>query len=454
MQKRLFACLALTAAACARGPAADAGAPAGGTIAITHVTVVDVTGAPSRAGQTVLISGNRIVRVAPTGQARVPRSAQVVDGAGKWLIPGLWDMHTHVSSLPFALELNVANGVTGVRDMGAERFATVKAWRDSIAAGERLGPRMKIASPVVENPRWLEFAVRAYTEAGASTEWAKERFGPRTADEAVRWVDSVAALGADHIKVRNWPAREVNQALLARAAEHGLPVVGHGNHPFPMLGVASVEHGVFPPAPEFDVIRDSIFRGWAARGTAMVPTTVTWPGRLQPLDTLVAWLDPARTPAFRYVPDAELRDWRKELDARRSETPMDWEAVHVHDLRNLREMRAVGVVVLAGTDAPSFPVVPGFSLHDELGSFVAALGMTPLQALQAATLGPARFLGLADSLGAVEEGKVADLVLLDADPLADIRNTRRIRAVFANGRYLDRRALDALLAQAEAAAGH
>jgi hypothetical protein len=450
MRKLLFGSLLIAVAAACAGMA-KAGAP-GATLAITHVTVVDVAGGPSRADQTVLISGNRIVQVAPAAQVRVPRGARVVDGAGKWLIPGLWDMHTHVSSLPGSLELHLANGVTGVRDMGAERFAAAKAWRDSIAAGQRVGPRMKISSPVVERPEWLEFAVRAYREAGASVEWAQERFGPRSADEMVRWVDSVAALGADHIKVRNWPSREINQALLARAAHHRLPVVGHGNHPFPMTGIASVEHSVFPPSVRFDSVRDSVFRGWAERGTVMVPTLVTRPGRLQPIDTLIAWLDPARTPAFRYVPLAQREDWRKELDARKAETPMDWQAVSVHDMRNLREMRAAGVTLLAATDAPAFPVVPGFAIHDELANFVDDLGMTPLEALRAATLHPARFLGMADSLGTVEAGRLADLLLLDADPLADIRNTRRIHAVFANGRYLDRPALDALLARVEAAA--
>lgn len=445
--------LLMASGACAGGSAAPESAPETAPIAITRVTVVDATGGPARPGQTVLISGSRITRIAPAGQVRVPRGARVVDGAGKYLIPGLWDLHTHVASLPSALELNVANGVTGIRDMGAVRFARVKAWRDSIAAGLRLGPRMKIASPVVENPRWLEFAVRSYREAGASVEWAEERFGPSTPEQARRWVDSVVALGADHIKVRNWPAREVNTALRERAAEHGIPVVGHGNHPFPMLGIASVEHSIFPPAEEFDAVRDSIFREWAARGTVMVPTLVTWPGRLQPLDTLIAMLDPARTPEFRYLPDSELLDYRKELDARKAETPMDWTAVHAHDLRNLREMRAAGVTILTGSDAPSFPPVPGFSLHDELALFVSELGMTPMEALRSATALPARFLRLADSLGTVEEGKIADLVLLDADPMADIRNTRRIAAVFVNGRYLDRRALDALLAQAERAVG-
>jgi imidazolonepropionase-like amidohydrolase len=447
--------LALAAAgACASAPPSADGpdAPAG-PLAITHVTVVDVASGSARADQTVVIAGNRIVAAAPAAEVAVPAGARVIDGRGAYLVPGLWDMHTHLTSLgPAALGLNVANGVTGVRDMGAIRFATARAWRDSIAAGLLLGPRMKIAAPVVEHPDWLQAAVRAYDETGASTDWARERFGPYTQDEAIRWVDSVAALGADHVKVRNWPAREVSVALLDRARERGLPVVGHANHPFPRSGLASIEHGIFPPLAGFDVMRDTVFAGYAARGVAVVPTLVTWPGRLLPVDSLFARMDPARTPAYGYVPRAMVEDWRREVAARASESRVDWPAVHRHDLRNLGEMRAAGVVILAGTDAPSIGLVPGFSLHDELSLFVGTLGMSPAEALRTATLRPARFLGLADSLGTVEAGKVADLVLLDADPLADIGNTRRIRAVILDGRYLDRRALDRLLAQARAEA--
>jgi hypothetical protein len=216
--------------------------------------------------------------------------------------------------------------------------------------------------------------------------------------------------------------------------------------------MASIEHGFFPLLTLSDAGRDSLFRGFAANGTAVVPTLVTWPGRLLPVDTLVAQLDPTRTPTYRYVPAELLQNRRRELDAQKNEAPYDYPAAHRAELRNLREMRAAGVTILAGTDAPSLPPVPGFSLHDELALLVSAVGMTPLEALQAATVRPARFLGLADSLGTVEVGKVADLVLLDADPLADIRNTRRIHAVVTNGRLLDRAALARLLADAEAAA--
>ena len=229
--RKLLLGTSLAAAVCVTAAARSAEPPA--TLAIRHVSVVDVTGGPTRPDQTVLVQGNRIVTVGPAASVRVPAGARVVDGSGKYLIPGLWDMHTHVTYARAGLALMLANGVTGVRDMGAQRFATAKGWRDSIAAGEMLGPRMRIASPVVESARWLANVRRIAVYEPI----LRERFGPTSPEEAVRWVDSVKALGADHVKVRNWPAPEIAFALVTRAKERGLPVVAHANRPFPPRGV-------------------------------------------------------------------------------------------------------------------------------------------------------------------------------------------------------------------------
>lgn len=448
---RFLLLVLLPCAACAPIQRAEPTSDAPG-LAFTHVNVVDVESGRVLPDKTVLIAGNRIATVGRAADVRVPRGAQVVDGSGKYLIPGLWDMHSHVVGFgPMALRLYLPHGVTGVRDMGAERFAKAKAWRDSIAAGLLLGPRMRIASPVVENPRWLAFARRMGEQAGVP--WTLyERFGPSTPEEALRWVDSVAALGADHIKVRNWPDTTTGRALVARARERGLPVVGHANEPFPRMGITSYEHGIWPPLKGSDAARDSLWRQFVASGAAFVPTLVTWPIRLDTPDTLLAKLSSGRIPGLRYVPAETVRKWRDDLLGLKQESPRDWTNIYRANLRDVAEMHRAGVAMMAGTDIGAPLLVPGFSLHDELALLVSAAGLTPLQALQAATLTPARVLGLADSLGSVEAGKIADLVLLDANPLEDIRNTRRIHAVVANGRLLDRTTLDRLLAEAEAAA--
>jgi imidazolonepropionase-like amidohydrolase len=408
---------------------------------------------PPAPDRTVLVAGNRIVAIAPGPGPTIPRGATTIDGTGKFLIPGLWDLHTHVTMFGRpALALYLANGVTGIRDMGAERFVVAKGLRDSIAAGQILGPRMRIASPVVENQGWLA-AVKRMIEQSHTPWTLYERFGPRTALEAERWVDSVVALGADHIKVRNWPSLEIGQALVARAKARGIPVVGHANEPFPRLGVTSFEHGIWPPPKGTAAARDSLWRTFVVEGTAFDPTLVTRIVRSAPPDTLLAKLADGRIANTRYVPQEALQGWRNQLIQLKQETgEVDWAAIHRAGLRDLAEMHRAGVTVVAGTDIGAPLLVPGFSLHDELALLVSA-GFTPTEALAAATEQAARVLRLADSLGTVATGQVADLVLLDADPRADIGNTRRIAGVIVNGRWLDRKALDAMLATVAAEAG-
>ncbi len=424
---------------------------------IQRVTVVDVTGAPSRPHQTVLIAAGRIVAVGSDAEVGIPRGAVLVDGAGKFLIPGLWDMHTHPVGYgdikdQLTLKLSLANGVTGVRDMGSHPYALAKQWRDSIAAGTMIGPRMRVAGPIVENPRWLANVRRWEEEAGKSTEWMQGRFGPSTVEAARSFVDSVVALGADHIKVRNWPAAEVSEALVARARERGIPVVAHGSRPFPATGISSLEHMIFPPLQLPESGRDSLFRRWGAEGVAFVPTLVASFSRLHPIDSVLRWIDPARTPKLRYAPRSVREGWRQELEiGAKNERPFDWKGDYQVRLRDLREMRRAGVRILAGSDFGGPLTVPGFDLHEELAKLVDEVGMTPIEALRAATLAPAQFLGI-DSLGTVASGKLADLVLLDADPRIDIRHTRRIHAVVANGRLFNRAALDGLIEEARRAA--
>ena len=441
------ALLAAALACAATGAAPTRRAP---PVAITDVGVVDVALGRIHPHRTVLVVGNRISAVGAAAAVKVPKGARVIDGAGKYLVPGLWDMHTHLTFFDrSALRLLLAWGVTGVRDMSAERFATAKGLRDSIAAGRLVGPRMRIASPVVENAEWLAWTRGIAARTG--TPWTLyERFGPASADQVARWVDSVAALGADHIKVRNWPSRELGAALVAAAKARGLDVVGHANEPFPRDGVASYEHGIWPASPTDSAARAAIWRGWAGRRAAFTPTLVTWPIRLSTPESLIARISAGTLPGIEYVPEATRTKWRHELAGMGQESARDWTAVYRVNLRDAAEMQRAGVPIVAGTDLGAPLIVPGVSLHDELAALVRHAGLSPLEALRAATLEPARLMRLTDSLGTVEPGKIADLVLLDADPLTDIGNTRRISAVVANGRLLDAAAIASALAESAA----
>ncbi|HEX2205983.1 MAG TPA: amidohydrolase family protein [Longimicrobium sp.] len=455
---------------------AQEGAPA--PVAITHATVIDVErGRPVR-DQTVVVSGGRITAVGPAGRVAVPAGARVVDGRGKYVIPGLWDMHVHAAMPGIAqhfLPLLAANGVTGVREMFST-LPTMKAVRAQVDSGKILGPRMVGSGHILDGrpPVWFGSAVAT------------------TADEGRRAVDSLAAGGAEFIKVYSRLPRDAYFAIAEAAKARGIPFAGHvpslvGVDEASAAGQKSIEHmtGVLSACSPRDAeMRDTVARrvaagGWTAvtggtartralmesydegrcralartlarNGTWLVPTMVTLRNTSFLDDTTLA-----ADPRMRFVSKGFGQSWNPRNDFRfRTLTAEDWavrHASHAHLVRIIRLMREEGVPFLAGTDLSNPYVYPGFSLHDELAELVG-VGFTPAQALRAATSDAVRYLGLADSAGTVAAGKHADLVVLDADPLADIRAVGRIHAVVLRGRLIDAAERARLLAEGEARA--
>ena len=458
--RRVIAILLL--AACGHQPpgpgAVPSGAPA--TIAIVGATLIDATGAPARPGMTVLVQGDRIVALGAEATVRVPPRARRVDARGKYLIPGLWDAHVHLTAVGETdLPLFVAHGVTGVRDMGGT-WDVIQGWRGRIVSGRVVGPRVWTAGPVVESARWLA-GVQSIPE-GAALLQEHPRLGIATPEDARRVVDSLARLGVDYVKVRNAPRADAYRALLDEARRRGLQVVGHlprggiGLAGAVEAGQRTIEH-IDVLTNELDSVsvsgRAALFARMATRGTWSVPTLVAEVARVYPpaavaavvADTL-GLLDPRR----RSLSPALLAFWRAQQQLDKYETPRDWGPVIARDLGYLREMHRAGVPIAAGTDCGVRLVYPGASLHDELALLVEHAGLTPMEALQAATRNVARVLGVADEMGTIEVGKRTDLVLVDADPLADIRNVQRIHAVVLRGRLLDRPVLDGFRARAVA----
>lgn len=414
------------------------------SVAITGVSVLDGRSSSLLADQTVVVSGNRISAVGPRAAVPVPAEARVVDGRGKFLVPGLWDMHVH-TTIPGGREvlaLYVANGVTGVRDMAGD-WAQITAWRGEIANGQLLGPRMVAAGP--------------YIEGG---DVPIPHLVVRTPEEAGPAVDSLERLGVDFVKLHSQLPREVYFASLRAARAAGFQVAGHVPRSITPQeasdsGLGSIEHMLQIPtpcspaeslalAPRFPVQgvlgrctaddAGPLFERLARNGTWVVPTLVAqyeiahWPQRDLPGDAFAA-----------YLPDT-LRRYVAQIFPMVDSVPPEADSVGMA-LWNKRvalvgAMHRAGVGILPGTDAPLRNSPPGFGLHEEL-AILARAGLSPFEVLRAATLEPARFLGLLDSLGTIEPGKLADLVLLDANPLTDIRNVRRVSAVVANGRLLD-----------------
>ena len=429
------------------------------TIAITRVSVIDGTDSTPRVNQTVILQDNRIQSVGPATSARVPAGARVVDGRGRFLVPGFWDMHVHtaITGGRDLLALYVANGVTGVRDMAGE-WNTLSTWRREIARGELVGPRMILSGP--------------YLEGG---DVPIPHLKARNPAEARAGVDSLVALGVDFIKVHSQLTAESYFAIARRARERGIAFGGHvpravGSAAASDSGQKSIEHLLAIPAectpadsvalaPRFAVQSalgrcssddlTPLYQKFVRNETYVTPTFTAqvevayWPTRALPGDSLA-----------HYLPKT-VRDFVAQIFPMPDSIPPNADSVGramlERRMRQVAVMQRAGVHILTGTDAPLRNSPPGFGLHEEF-RLLARGGVTPFEILRAATLEPARYLGMLDSAGTVAAGKLADLVLLDANPLVDIGNTTRISAVIANGRVFAGRDRERLLHAATAGA--
>lgn len=428
-------------------------------IAFTSVTVIDGSDSMPRPNQTVIVRGTRIVAVGPSRSTSVPAGARVVDGRGQFLVPGFWDMHVHtaIAGGRDLLSLYIANGVTGVRDMAGE-WATLEGWRDEIARGELVGPRIIASGP--------------YLEGG---DVPIPHLLARNAAEGRAGVDSLAALGVDFIKVHSQLTAEAYFAIARRARERGIVFAGHvprvvGSAAASDSGQKSIEHLLAIPVdctpadsvalqPRFTVQSAlgrcssddlaPLYAKFVRNGTYVTPTftaqveVAVWPTHAVPGDSLA-----------HYLPKA-VRDYVAAIFPMPDSIPPNADsvgrAVLAKRLRQVAAMQRAGVRILTGTDAPLRNSPPGFGLHEEM-TLLARGGMSPFEVLRAATIEPARYFGMLDSAGTVAPGKLADLVLLDANPLRDIGNTRRISAVVANGRLFAGRDRERLLHVASSAA--
>jgi imidazolonepropionase-like amidohydrolase len=423
-------------------------------LAITHVTIVDVSGGRSRHDMTVVIIGDRIVTVGSSPRIRVARGSRVVDGTGRYLIPGLWDMHVHfMNTGESALPLLVANGVTSVREMGG-RIDETRGWQAKMAAGTLVGPRIRTAGLLLESPEYVARVRERDRRLGGRLAplVLPYRIAVGDSAQARRAVDSIYKLRADFVKIRTVASRDVYFAILAAARRRGLTVAGHAPTVVTLReasdsGQRSFEHSIVEqvvriPPPE----QRALFARLAANGTWYVPTLVVLSAPRTADTAVVALLEDSlarRDPRRRYMAPSLVDWWHIQVEERMQDTAASrrfaaaWRTTYNRTLEIVRGMRAMGVPILVGTDAGSVMVFPGFSVHDEMALLVEDAHLTPREALWGATVGPARYFDMERELGTVEVGKVADLVLLDADPLENIRNTTKIRAVVLRGQLID-----------------
>ena len=427
-------------------------------LAIRNVTVVPATGGPSIPSATVLIRADRIAVVGPANRVEVPAGARIVDGTGRFLMPGLIDMHVHLSKTrASSLGLFVANGVTTVRDMGGDYDEMVR-WRRDVVDGTRIGPRILMPGPILESPANIA-RMRKDPASERVEPFEKMRIAVGSPDDARATVARLAALEIDFMKIRTVHDRATYLALNEAANAHGIPLVGHVP-PYSAAAILEagqdgIDHG-FSRAFEKET-RDerlAVWRRFAAAGVPVVPTLAVGPAILTPLDQLRAIVDDAVgkvEPRRPYLSKFLMLDWHEQFLEQSVEGQEQFRKFVEQGIRDLREMHEAGIDLLAGTDTGVLNLYPGSSLHDELAIFVKDIGMTPAEAIERATRRSASFLRLGDSIGTVERGKIADLLLVDGDPLRDITNTRRVSAVIVRGQYYDRGAIANIRAQVLAA---
>ena len=423
-------------------------------VAFVDVDVIPMDEERVLAGRTVVVRDGRIAAIGASDEVDVPEGAVVVPGAGRYLVPGIAELHAHIppprqgrASTEQTLFLFAANGVTTIRGMLGDP-AHLKL-RERAARGEIVAPRILTSGP--------SFNGNSAPDPAA----------------AVRMVEEQAAAGYDLLKLHPGLSRAVYDALVEAAEREGMRFAGHVSAGVGLdrtleAGQATIDHldayvealaghgGGFDPGEAgffgFGMIDDvdrsriaDLARATAAAGVWNVPT-------LSLMEHLYDANDPeamARRPEMRYVPEATVRRWVERKQAMQAAPGFTRERAdsYIEVRRELvRELQANGAGILLGSDAPQWWNVPGFSLHHEMRMMVDA-GLTPYQVLEAATRNPARYVGT-DEWGVIREGAVADLILLDADPLADLGNMSETAGVMLRGRWLPadeiREGLDAI----------
>lgn len=429
---------------------------------IRHINVIDVKTGSVKSNQYVTIYDGKIALIRRDNK-RSQLAKNQVDGSGKYLIPGLWDMHSHNHgninyTKDFIIPIMLANGITGFRDMWGNKEEI--ALRDSIKQGLVIAPRMMVGTPLVNGPA-------TFFDGSISI---------KNVEQVPAIVDSLQSSGYDFLKVYSHLRSDIFDALAAYCKQKKFPIAGH----VPVgvtataasnAGMQTFEHlfglrkSFFPnadqlckewenevsetmdfaallqvlnksesPRPPFDTaLARQVLAVLVKNQTAVVPTLCAIFGTSLDVDTL------KRITPLTYVKPTIEKQWYEARTVINFEKDFGEQSMQL-----LNFLHKQGVLILAGTDNENPFVIQGVSIHDELQYYVQA-GLTPLQALQTATLNPAIFLHKENELGTVEVGKVADLVVLEGNPLEDIANTRKTNAVIIKGHLIDKAQIERML---------
>lgn len=437
------------------------------TLAIRNATLIDGTGADPLPGATVLLSGERIVAAGPGTQVEVPDGVEVLDGTGRWLVPGLVDLHVHVNNCgPEAFALWLANGVTTIRDIGGD-IASLIPWRAELAAGKRTGPRLFTHGPMIDGAP----SPFGRMPGGAFGQMWTEVDSPAA---GITEAERLLAAGVDGLKLYQMLPPETAVAII-RHVDGRVPITGHltATHASEAIcaGINHLEHNFVTPYNEICRAEDrtapgagwqtpgfiaGVHAGWAradfdapharafielmAESRVYFNPTMTWG------TNALALAETEEEQGERFLPPV-MRQRRADQERRmhelaeRGQTPPQPDpgllrASAEKQLEFVSRLIEAGALVMAGTDTGALPGIPGFTLHREL-RWLARAGMAPMTIIARATRVAAEALRRADDQGTIRPGRRADLLVLDANPLADIRNLRRIHRVVKDGRLYD-----------------
>lgn len=464
--------------------AAQSREPGLASLALMHVTVIDGTGAPPQSDMTVIIIGYRIAEIAKSSTIKIPRTARTIDATGSFVIPGLWDMHAHpddpelwpVNPPPKEKEklltLLIANGVTGIRDMGGD-LKLLQEWRAQVGNGTFVSPHLYACGPLLDGPKPMWPGSVAIS----------------TAEQGRQAVRDLKKQRADFVKVYSLLPRDAYFAIADEAKRLRIPFAGHVPDSVTPeeasdAGQASEEHllQIVEACSDRDAIKkkvdelreagatpierrrayietmlatfdnkkaEALFAKFVKNNTWVTPTVIVWQNNASFEEDSAKYAE-----RMRYLP-RYIRDyWDPKNNAHLKNRAPERLAAEKLLVKKYLEiiglMQSAGVKLMTGSDFGANPLLfPGWGIHDEMALLVKA-GLTPMEAIQAATRNPATFLRLDKSVGTIEKGKLADIVVLGANPLEDINNTRKITAVLFEGQMFDRARLNRMLASVAA----
>tara|TARA_R100001143_G_scaffold52289_2_gene47252 strand:- start:19547 stop:21004 length:1458 start_codon:yes stop_codon:yes gene_type:complete len=444
-----------------------------GAVVIQNITTIDAVNGVNE-NRDVVFKDGKIIRVAETEDLSAVDNIEIIDGSGKYLIPGLWDTHVHFSYdedlTPAMFDLFLIYGITSVRDTGAE-ISYVKEWKDRALSNPFEAPRVMIAGPL------LDGMPNVYDGSSPGRPLLSEGFA--TVDEITEGIYRLDSIGVDLLKAYEMLTPEQFHEVTRLGKELGLKVTGHVPLSMDVIsasnaGLNSMEHLrnlelssasnadelleerrqmlIDGKDDEGGVLRSRIHSAQRERAIqnyddqkndevlSVLAKNETWQIPTLALNlgaTEMHFMEPEWQDAFRYLPKSVEDNWRESVAMRTDSEVTPFRVQQSEWLLNMAgKIHRAGIEIMAGTDTPIGLLTPGKSLHRELELLVEA-GLTPLEALKTATLNPARYFGMEDELGTIDEGMWADLIMLNSNPLEDIRNTEEIHTVIRQGNVLN-----------------